>query len=358
MPLAHYGVLVGKPVDRRLATHGNKHYQIRLVDDDADYRIAVNVESGDGSQVEYAVLDPFLHPITDALVELPNGFRPLRPGDPLRGLDYIRGNLAPREKFRPLPFSLPGSDNDLNDKLEALVARALASETARAYAFGASWGIASPQPGRDALFGFRPQRGIHDIHMNQGNSGKWKADNGVWQDGGLLFDFDGHWVAILLKFQTQPWHSDDRTGDPLPEPPGGPPEPPAPPAPPAPPTGGGPEVPEPELPTGTDPEGLVRIIAALVNDTASPEREVVTLLNRSPLPLDLTGWSLVDHGGRRLALNGRLERGATLQVAVRPTVQLSNKGGTLSLLDDAGLKVDGVAWTKTQVRDPGWTIVF
>ena len=340
MPLKNYGVLVGKPVDRRLATHGNKHYQLRIVDDEHDYRIAINVESGDGSQVQYAVVDPFRHPLVSALEGLPLGFHRMAPGGTLKGLDYIRGNLAAREAYRSLPFSLPGSDNDLNDKVEALVARALASEAARLYAFGESWGIATAQPGKDKIFGFQPQRGVHDIHMNQGNSGQWKGDNGVWQDGGLLFCFDGQWAAILLKFQTQPWHTDDRTGDPLGEIPG---------------DGG---TTDPDLPTGTDPQGLVRIVAALVNDTASPEREIVTLLNRSPLAVDLAGWKLVDNAGHSLALSGRLERGATKAVNVRPTVQLSNKGGTLSLLDDGGLKVDGVSWTKEQARNPGWTIVF
>ena len=39
-------------------------------------------------------------------------------------------------------------------------------------------------------------------------------------------------------------------------------------------------------------------------------------------------------------------------------VALSNKGGIITLLDDRGLKVDGVSYTKAQAAQPGWTITF
>jgi hypothetical protein len=39
-------------------------------------------------------------------------------------------------------------------------------------------------------------------------------------------------------------------------------------------------------------------------------------------------------------------------------MQLSNKGGIITLLDDDGLKVDGVSYTAAQGDQPGWTIVF
>ena len=54
--------------------------------------------------------------------------------------------------------------------------------------------------------------------MNQGNSGPFAADDGAWQDGGLMLHFpaQNQWVAILLAFQSQAWHTDDRTGHTLP----------------------------------------------------------------------------------------------------------------------------------------------
>ncbi|HZI62454.1 MAG TPA: hypothetical protein VFD62_17185 [Pyrinomonadaceae bacterium] len=40
------------------------------------------------------------------------------------------------------------------------------------------------------------------------------------------------------------------------------------------------------------------------------------------------------------------------------TLALSNKGGIITILDETGLKVDGVSYTKAQASNPGWTIVF
>jgi hypothetical protein len=37
---------------------------------------------------------------------------------------------------------------------------------------------------------------------------------------------------------------------------------------------------------------------------------------------------------------------------------LGNRGGLISLLDPDGLKVDGVAYTKTQAEREGWSLVF
>ena len=45
-------------------------------------------------------------------------------------------------------------------------------------------------------------------------------------------------------------------------------------------------------------------------------------------------------------------------MAVAPPLALGNKGGTLTLVDASGLKVDGVAYTKDDAAADGWTIVF
>ena len=43
---------------------------------------------------------------------------------------------------------------------------------------------------------------------------------------------------------------------------------------------------------------------------------------------------------------------------IEQPLAVSNQGGIISLLDDKGLKVDGVSYTRDQARHPGWTIVF
>ena len=45
MAFKNYGVLKGRPIARRLGFGSSPHYQVHLVDGDADYRIAVDVKS-------------------------------------------------------------------------------------------------------------------------------------------------------------------------------------------------------------------------------------------------------------------------------------------------------------------------
>jgi len=246
----------------------------------------------------------------------------------------------------PLPFNVPGLDNDLNEKLDSVMQRAVADEEAVVYAFGERWGPEKDK--KDKYFGFLPGNGIHDIHMNQSNVGTFVKDDGVWQDGGVMVHFpsQSQWVAVFLKFQSQGWHTDDKTGHRI-----GTTEP-----------GITPVVPIPTtptpLPTSEDPQGLIRIVAALVNSVKSPEVEVVTLVNASPRDISLQGWALADTQKNKQKLSGSLKSGEARAVRVDKPVALSNKGGIITLLDETGLKVDGVSYTKAQASNPGWTIVF
>jgi hypothetical protein len=111
-------------------------------------------------------------------------------------------------------------------------------------------------------------------------------------------------------------------------------------------------------PTEDVPDGLVRIVGALVNTSRSPERERVTLLNTANRDIDLAGWQLADKQKNKMALSGGLAAGGTVQVDVRAPMALSNKGGIITLLDDRGRKVHGVSYTKAQAQQVDWTIPF
>ena len=335
MPLARYGVLKGKAIERMLGAGNSPHYQIHIVDDDTDWRIAVNVKSQvQPSELEYLIDEQFDHSILERVVGLPLGFTPLQSKPDTGALDFIRGNLFDRTKMRPLPFDVPGFDNDLNEKLDGIIQRAMAPEDSVLYAFGQRWG---PETKKDKYFGFLPGNGIHDIHMNQGNVDQFRGDDGVWQDGGVLIQFpsQNQWVGIFLKFQSQAWHTDDRTGHRI---------------------GSGTD--PGTRPTSEEPNGLVRVVAALVNSIQSPEVETVTVLNTSPRTIALNGWALADKNKNRQPLQGSIDAGASLKIMVKAPLQLSNKGGIITLLDEQGLKVDGVSYTKEQASNPGWTIVF
>jgi uncharacterized protein YukJ len=137
-----------------------------------NYRIAINVKSQLApSELMFYVKPYFVHPLTSVVAGLPSGFSPLAPNPTSGALDLIRGNLMQPGMMTPLPISLPGPDNDLNEKLDQIVQRAMADEEALVYAFGERWGPESNKA--DKYFG------IHDIHMNQGNVGSFVQDDGV-----------------------------------------------------------------------------------------------------------------------------------------------------------------------------------
>jgi uncharacterized protein YukJ len=330
MPLNAYGMLIAAPVERRRESSADTpHFQIHAVDESGvDYRIAVNVQSQQApSELLYLLDDDFRHPLTATLAGLGSGWHalPSRPGE--ASLDYVRANLFDPALMRPLPPDVSGPDNDLADLLDHYLSRAIAGGTL--YAFGQRWG---PEAGKaDKTFGFRPGNGVHDIHMNQGNSGGFTGDDGVWQDGALLLHFpaESRWVGIFLAFQSQAWHTDDVTGHTI---------------------GGAPQA----------ATAAVRIIAALVNPVGpAPERETVLLLNASPSPVDLTGWRIADRLQHSCPVPaGPLAPGATLEVVMSEGAQLGNQGGTITLLDAAGLKVAGVSYTGADAGHEGWTVVF
>jgi uncharacterized protein YukJ len=207
MPVRNYGVLKGRVLERRQERqHGTPHFQLLLDAGGTRFRVAVGTRSYRGApDLLYHARQGFQHPQLAALAALADGFHPLLPGDP-RALDYVSQRLVRRSEMVALPASLPGPDNDLNEKLERWAAAALSDRGMRVLAFGSRWG---PEPGRrDDVFGFLPGNGVHDIHLNQGNpQGRHEHDNGSGQDGALLFHdpSDGSWTAVFLAFQSQRW---------------------------------------------------------------------------------------------------------------------------------------------------------
>ena len=105
-----------------------------------DYRIAINVKIADGA-VRRRVhrRRTYEHPILDhepVSARLPGA----REQAGNRRLDFIRGNLFDRTEMKPLPANAPGFDNDLNEKIDRIMQRAISDEHALVYAFGQRWG--------------------------------------------------------------------------------------------------------------------------------------------------------------------------------------------------------------------------
>jgi uncharacterized protein YukJ len=351
MPIKSYGILRGKAREGKLAGKGNAkpHYQIHILAKAIHHRIAVNVVSDQSPSELLFLLDPdFHHPALEKIRTAAEGFTAISSQPGGLALDFIRGSLFDPQRMKALPFNAPGPDNDLHEIFDLYVQRAI-DRGADVYAFGSKWG---PEPGQpDDYFHFEPGNGIHDIHLNQGSPPPHKGDNGLWQDGALFIHFpaENKWLAFFLAFQSQ-FAQTDAHGDPIPGSPkfgqavvpGTP--------------GGGPVEPV-EVPATAG----VRIVAALVNPAGDDAgHETVTLLNARPESVNLSGWKITNSTGAKFNIQGPvLGSGNTVRISLTDlNVPLSNKGGTINLLDPNGLKVHGVAYTKEQVSAQGWTIVF
>jgi len=338
MPIKDYGVLKGRAFDRQKASSSSEHFQILINRGNNPHRIAINTKSSEPpSEVLFYADDDFHHSITDAIVQatLESGFTELTSTAGGIALDFIRGNLFDTNKMIPLPSTASGDNNDLNDKLDFFVQQAIQDESAIIYAFGQHW--VDDHTADKYFHEINPSTGIHDIHMNQGNQpGKYFKDNGIYQDGGLLFHFASRkrWAAVFTAFQSQAFHTDDVTGNPLNDLP----------------------VHHPDQPEQQTP---VRIIAAMVNPKGDdPRDEYVILLNKNDADIDLTGWQIVDKLNKKDIINTKIiSAGDTIRITLSGAgAQLSNKGGTITLLNNNGLKIDGVSYTKEDASKQGFIV--
>ena len=107
--------------------------------------------------------------------------------------------------------------------------------------------------------------------------------------------------------------------------------------------------------------GSIRIVAALVNPEGHDAgKETLTLINTGPAQESLDGWRLEDKNGQSQSLSDvTIAAGETVRLRLAPSgVQLSNKGGRVSLIDASGHAVHTVSYSKGQAKTNGETILF
>ena len=342
-----YGVLRGKldrwkREDPPPGSKKSPHLQVRLIDGAGKpWRIPVNVRSGDPAKslVIFHQADPLVsHPILDAIAAMPAGLTDLnhKPRSASNALDYSRAPLFDWPTGIALPPTGPADNDDLQDVVSRHLADLKASG-GELLAFGSHFHDAAPKPGIDAEFGTRD--GMHDIHMNQGNAPhEHDEDNGVFNDGGLVLLFPGHATGLFFRFKTQ-FLPTDANGDRIPGvskeiPPAGLP------------------VETPPVPTPSEPDPAlpsVYIERALVNPAGGdPGQEIVVIGNTTQTIVDLSGWRIVDKNNAVEAISGvSLPAGGSVPVVLSGGgAQLSNKGGTIRLLNPAGVLIHAVSYSK------------
>lgn len=207
-----YNLLAGRVhgLDYDHNPRGGKHMQIYVRQNQTPHRIALNVHSANPpDEVLFRMVDPFVHPITGPLSEIDDGYYDLlSPAFDSVRLDYIDGGFGlSKDIMEPIPFIGPSDSDTLKRIVEPLVMSASRDRKSwRVFAFGEPWGPEHNR--RDRYFDFLPGRGIHDIHMNQGGTGRYVDDNRVRQDGALMMQHaDGRWIALFIAFQTQIWRN-------------------------------------------------------------------------------------------------------------------------------------------------------
>jgi uncharacterized protein YukJ len=211
--LPDYGVVVGTldhfaredPTNFGTYYHGKLYIQTPA----GLYEGAVDVATPSGIKVQYRSL-PSLDRTLFPLGSLTAGWHQLARNSTSGALDYVRNPLLhPRlgcltfvfnpliERLRELlnlrleQWTDSTGDNAL-DELERVI-----QGSSRLFVFGAP---------------YTTGRGVHDIHMNQGDPpGIHQASDGIWQDGGTLVEYpDGRLAAFLTKFETQTLDTNDQ----------------------------------------------------------------------------------------------------------------------------------------------------
>jgi uncharacterized protein YukJ len=215
MPLSTYGVLKGTVIGH-LRDADDDHYQIQVKAGNTVHRIASNVKSSapkSPSTVLFASATTLPDQLVKGLRALAPGYKKLPSKAGGLAIDYLRSGVVNTRSMKPVPPDAPGVDNDLKDLLEAAVVKAMKEAGSVIYAFGAKWG--PEKKTRDRYFKFLPGNGIHDIHMNQGNSGGYRKDNGIYQDGAIVIEYpESKWRAFFFAFQSQSFNTDD-AGNPI-----------------------------------------------------------------------------------------------------------------------------------------------
>ncbi|KAM3079616.1 hypothetical protein ACMFMG_006028 [Clarireedia jacksonii] len=192
MPVSKYGVWKGhilswEPPDEK------SHAKILLSTPSTIITAAVNVFSPSSeSELVYWLNRHYSQSqFLTQLSELNPGFH-AGPGDQVPVLDLLQGSTIKLDEAIVAPRDETGESHGILDELANVVLNAI---TNRAIIY---------------IFGSFDDGYLYNIHMNQGSSGRFQRENGVFQDGGILIEFsDGHWETIFIAFASQASATDD-----------------------------------------------------------------------------------------------------------------------------------------------------
>lgn len=208
--------LISEPV-LKASHHGHEtqyhlHAKLRVAVDGGseEWDTAINVGTNDADDLlKYKLVFDYHHPIRATLTAATPGFHDLTGTAELPALEFLRTDVLAETGHWRESDVMDGSD--IPEPVASLKRLLQKAKTAAAdvYVFGRTF---TP-----------PDKGIHDIHMNQGSSGGFinnghddhNDHNDVWQDGAVLVDLgEPEWAGYFTAF-TQQKVPTDRLGNPV-----------------------------------------------------------------------------------------------------------------------------------------------
>jgi uncharacterized protein YukJ len=329
----------------------NPHLWVVLEANGRQWFATINVRSdkaqfGDpvGKSYLYYLIDSdFRHPIVPSILARPSGLSPVDRSYAGGALDFQRGNLFDPRAMRVLPLEGEGGDN-LVRRLTGIL-QVAKDQGADVFFYGNGFHKDNPHQ-TDQAFGYTPDTpfGVDNIHMTQGDPkaiDQHVRENGIWHDG-ACFIWDAaakRMTGAFLAFQTQAWHTDSTA---------------------APSTAS----PAAEAPLYDFANGLGAALplppraAELTSLHRAPDGTgSLILANMTNAPIELAGWTVLSQAATSLPLPaGPLVPGQPLSLPLAAGL-LDDAGGILTLLDPAGLRVDGVAYLGGDAA-AGWSSSF
>ncbi|MFW5981302.1 MAG: YukJ family protein [bacterium] len=205
-----YGVLIGK-VTNILADHPDEktpHYTLIVqTKENESFSAVINCQSNSNKKIQLLsyVDENFKGEIINKLLKLDFNFHEInyqKDINPNIAIDYIRSNLFDFHKMQALPYDIEG-DNDLKGVIDKYMKKAVNNADITVYVFG-------------TYFNGHSGKGVHNVHMNQGNRDRHYKENDIFRDGCLFIHLaeENRWIAYFLAFQNQSWKTNEH-GNPM-----------------------------------------------------------------------------------------------------------------------------------------------
>lgn len=160
---------------------------------------AINVGTNDADDLlKYKLVLDYRHPILQTLKNAPTGFNNLTENLDLPALDFFRSDLLENTGNWRTSDVMDGTEYPEPVATLIRLLKKAHAENADLYIFGRTYTDGS--------------LGIHDVHMNQGSTGRFinpGYDNGqdcnkIWQDGALVVDYNQlQWLGYFSLFSKQ-----------------------------------------------------------------------------------------------------------------------------------------------------------